>query len=108
MTSLESPASPKHRWCREHCGGEIADNGPVTPQRMTLPAKYVKKLRLNIGGKVFATTVETLTRVQPSFFAAMFGGQYDTTPDEDGEFFIDRSYRHFDRSVVFFNAFAMD
>lgn len=49
------------------------------------------KVKLNIGGTVFMTTLETLTREKDNFFSAMFSEQFNTQPDEDGEHFIDRN-----------------
>lgn len=80
MTSVEASKLIPQMLCR--CT-EHHDPTSVSPTHAHVAIadfrrKNSKKLRLNIGGKVFATTVETLTRVQPSFFAAMFSGQYDT------------------------------
>jgi len=59
--------------------------------------KDSKKIKLNVGGKVFCTTLNTLLKQKDSFFGAMFSGRYKIDPDEDGEYFIDRSYTHFDK-----------
>jgi hypothetical protein len=101
MSSIYHPTSPPRHGCRCQDQTEIGGLSPPTVHTALhdFRRKNLKKLRLNIGGKVFATTVETLTRVQPSFFASMFSGAYNTEPDDDGEFFIDRSYKHFDRYV---------
>eukprot|EP01006_Ploeotia_vitrea_P000712 TRINITY_DN103523_c0_g1_i1.p1 TRINITY_DN103523_c0_g1~~TRINITY_DN103523_c0_g1_i1.p1 ORF type:complete len:337 (-),score=28.53 TRINITY_DN103523_c0_g1_i1:103-1113(-) len=48
-----------------------------------------RKIKLNVGGKLFITTSETLVREQDTFFTAMLNGPWK--PDEDGEYFIDRS-----------------
>jgi len=50
---------------------------------------------LNIGGKIFVTSLNTLTSQRDNFFAAMFSGNFKTEPDEDGEYFIDRNPSHF-------------
>ena len=55
------------------------------------------RIRLDVGGTMFATTKSTLTRITDSFFAAMFGGRFALKPEEDGSFFIDRDpfvFRH--------------
>eukprot|EP01027_Heterolobosea_sp_BB2_P009921 GEZU01014604.1.p1 GENE.GEZU01014604.1~~GEZU01014604.1.p1 ORF type:complete len:207 (-),score=47.40 GEZU01014604.1:104-724(-) len=49
-----------------------------------------KKLKLNVGGTRFETTLTTLTSDTESMLAAMFSGRYNMEPDEDGEYFIDR------------------
>jgi len=54
-----------------------------------------KKVKLNVGGQVFVTSVETLTKEEDSMFAIMFSGRFPIRKDEDGEIFIDRSPQHF-------------
>ena len=53
------------------------------------------KIKLNVGGQIFTTSLETLTFEKGTFFSAMFSEQFDTKPDEDGEVFIDRDPKHF-------------
>jgi hypothetical protein len=53
------------------------------------------KIKLNIGGKIFTTTVDTLTKEPASLFSSMFSGNFVVEPDKDGEIFIDRSYEYF-------------
>ncbi|CAH9089398.1 unnamed protein product [Cuscuta epithymum] len=54
-------------------------------------------IRLNIGGKKFCTTVDTLTQREPdSMLAAMFSGRHTLCQDpEKGYIFIDRDGKHF-------------
>ncbi|EPS66885.1 hypothetical protein M569_07890 [Genlisea aurea] len=54
-------------------------------------------VRLNIGGKKFCTTVDTLTQREPdSMLAAMFSGRHTLYQDsEKGYVFIDRDGKHF-------------
>ncbi|GLT87438.1 hypothetical protein SLE2022_055210 [Rubroshorea leprosula] len=54
-------------------------------------------IRLNIGGKKFCTTVDTLTRREPdSMLAAMFSGRHTVCHDsEKGYVFVDRDGKHF-------------
>ncbi|PNT07013.1 hypothetical protein POPTR_013G062500v4 [Populus trichocarpa] len=54
-------------------------------------------IRLNIGGKKFCTTIDTLTRGEPdSMLAAMFRGRLMVSEDPDkGYVFIDRDGKHF-------------
>ncbi len=42
------------------------------------------KIRLNVGGQHFVTTVGTLCK-EESMLSAMFGGKFDTSPDADEE-----------------------
>lgn len=54
-------------------------------------------VRLNIGGKKFCTTFDTLTRREPdSMLAAMFSGRHTLCHDsEKGYVFVDRDGKHF-------------
>ncbi|KAJ6422583.1 hypothetical protein OIU84_027533 [Salix udensis] len=54
-------------------------------------------IRLNIGGKKFCTTIDTLTQREPdSMLAAMFSGRHTVSEDPDkGYIFIDRDGKHF-------------
>ncbi|PWA44977.1 BTB/POZ fold [Artemisia annua] len=54
-------------------------------------------VRLNIGGKKFCTTVDTLTQREPhSMLAAMFSGRHTVCKDSDkGYVFLDRDGKHF-------------
>ncbi|KAJ0793750.1 putative chromatin remodeling & transcription regulator BTB-POZ family [Helianthus annuus] len=54
-------------------------------------------VRLNIGGKKFCTTVDTLTHREPqSMLAAMFSGRHTVCKDSDkGYVFVDRDGKHF-------------
>jgi hypothetical protein len=54
-----------------------------------------QKVKLNIGGQVYATTVSTLTAEENTLFTAMFSEKYKVEPDVDGEYFIDRNGAHF-------------
>eukprot|EP01112_Ceratiomyxa_fruticulosa_P005529 TRINITY_DN16197_c0_g1_i1.p1 TRINITY_DN16197_c0_g1~~TRINITY_DN16197_c0_g1_i1.p1 ORF type:complete len:109 (-),score=19.41 TRINITY_DN16197_c0_g1_i1:37-363(-) len=50
----------------------------------------LEPIQLNIGGKKFSTTLDTLTRYKGSFFSVMFEGNIPLKPCKDGSFFIDR------------------
>jgi hypothetical protein len=52
---------------------------------------FSKKILLDIGGKIFATSQPTLTNGKSHFFTAMFSGKYSTKPNEEGTYFIDRN-----------------
>ncbi|XP_048321368.1 FH protein interacting protein FIP2 [Ziziphus jujuba] len=54
-------------------------------------------VRLNIGGKKFCTTIDTLTQREPdSMLAAMFTGRRTISQDpENGFVFVDRDGKHF-------------
>jgi len=46
-------------------------------------------VKLNVGGKIYKTTLNTLRKDPDSMLCAMFSGRYELKPDEDGSFFID-------------------
>lgn len=48
------------------------------------------KVKLDVGGKVFYTTLAALTS-RPGFFRVLFGGYVNLSMDADGSIFIDRS-----------------
>ncbi|XP_044273110.1 BTB/POZ domain-containing protein KCTD11 isoform X1 [Varanus komodoensis] len=52
---------------------------------------------LNVGGKLYSTTLETLTRFPDSMLGAMFRGPQPALTDSRGNYFIDRdgkAFRH--------------
>ncbi|XP_071503815.1 BTB/POZ domain-containing adapter for CUL3-mediated RhoA degradation protein 3-like [Diadema antillarum] len=55
------------------------------------PSKYVK---LNVGGALFYTTIDTLTK-QDNMLRAMFSGRMEVLTDSEGWILIDRSGKHF-------------
>jgi hypothetical protein len=55
--------------------------------------KYDQIVSLNIGGQLFSTTVETLTK-EKCLFTKMFSGQFGL-PEHQGATFIDRDPTHF-------------
>ncbi|ORX62915.1 hypothetical protein DM01DRAFT_164414 [Hesseltinella vesiculosa] len=56
---------------------------------------FQKKIKLNVGGDTFETTLTTLQREPLSLLAMMFSGRYLLEPDQDGAYFIDRDPMHF-------------
>jgi len=56
---------------------------------------FSKLVKLNVGGHLFSTSLETLTKDPGSMLHAMFSGRFDTKPSEDGSYFIDRDGTHF-------------
>ena len=52
-------------------------------------------VKLNVGGKRFTTSLQTLTRDPNSMLAAMFSGRHEVETTEDGSFFIDRDGTYF-------------
>jgi hypothetical protein len=52
-------------------------------------------VKLNVGGKRFETSVQTLRRISHTFFDAYFSGRYAQDVCEDGSIFVDRDGEHF-------------
>ncbi len=53
------------------------------------------RVKLDVGGQHFMTSVSTLTSDPASLLATMFSGVHPITKSEDGTYFIDRDGRHF-------------
>ncbi|KAK3741075.1 hypothetical protein QZH41_001136 [Actinostola sp. cb2023] len=51
---------------------------------------FSSTIKLNVGGQVFSTSLQTLTKDAGSMLHAMFSGRFDTKPADDGSYFIDR------------------
>lgn len=57
---------------------------------------FKKHIKLNVGGQIFKTSLETLLKDPDSMLASMFSERFDVKPDEeDGAYFIDRDGTHF-------------
>ncbi|KAK3095708.1 hypothetical protein FSP39_017888 [Pinctada imbricata] len=53
------------------------------------------RIKLDIGGHQFTTSLTTLTRDPESMLAAMFSGRHQLKVEQDGSYFIDRDGVHF-------------
>lgn len=54
--------------------------------RLQQPVAFnASKIKLNIGGKLFVTSMDTLVSEKPSFFSAWFSEQFNHEPDADGK-----------------------
>ena len=51
---------------------------------------FGSSVKLNVGGTMYRTSLETLRKDADSMLSAMFSGRFDLKPDEDGAYFIDR------------------
>jgi len=52
---------------------------------------FGRTVKLNVGGKIYKTTLSTLQKDPDSMLCAMFSGRHELKPDEeDGAYFIDR------------------
>jgi hypothetical protein len=54
------------------------------------PFISTQKVKLDVGGKLFATTIHTLTTIPDCYFGTTFSGRWEIELDSDGTFFIDR------------------
>lgn len=53
------------------------------------------KIKLDIGGQIFSTSMQTLRRDEESMLAAMFSGRFELKKEADGSYFIDRDGTYF-------------
>lgn len=58
------------------------------------PHNY-RYIKLNVGGRLFLTSIETLTK-QDNMLRAMFSGRMEVCTDSDGYIIIDRCGKHFE------------
>jgi len=56
---------------------------------------HSNRVLLDIGGSLFSTTTETLTKIPDSMIARMFSGRFPIHVNDDGRIFIDRDGTHF-------------
>ena len=56
---------------------------------------FDESIKLNIGGNMFQTSIETLTRKSESVIAGMFSSKFNLKRGDDGCYFIDRDGTHF-------------
>jgi len=60
-----------------------------------------KKVRLDVGGKIFSCSLDILCR-EDNFFCSMFSGRFQLEQDQfDGSYFIDRSPFYFEYILDF-------
>ncbi|ORZ15335.1 hypothetical protein BCR42DRAFT_416886 [Absidia repens] len=62
------------------------------PQSLTT---FPNKIKLNVGGDIFETSLATLKKDRSSLLAAMFSGKHPIDSDHEGSYFIDRDPTHF-------------
>ena len=67
-----------------------------------------QRLKLNVGGSKFETTLSTLTRHPDSMLGAMFSGRHEVPQDDDGYVFIDRDGTHFRIILNFLRTGVLD
>jgi BTB/POZ domain-containing adapter for CUL3-mediated RhoA degradation protein len=76
--------------------GASASSGKPTSglSAMSLSSNH-RYVKLNVGGRLFSTSIDTLTK-QDNMLRAMFSGRMDVITDSDGYILIDRSGKHFE------------
>jgi len=57
--------------------------------------KMQGKVKLDVGGKLFSTTISSLTKYPDSMLGAMFSGRYEIMKNDDDCVFIDRDPKYF-------------
>ncbi|XP_030630832.1 BTB/POZ domain-containing protein KCTD21-like [Chanos chanos] len=63
---------------------------------------------VNVGGEVYMTTLDTLTRCRDSMLGAMFTGQIPLLRDKRGNFFIDRDGKVFRYILNYLRSNSLD
>jgi hypothetical protein len=58
-------------------------------------AFQTSKIKLDVGGHTFTTSLQTLTSVPDTYLESCFSGRFPLAPDADDRFFIDRNGDHF-------------
>jgi len=70
---------------------------PKLQKTSSFLTKTRKKIRLDVGGTLFTTSLATMQAVHEpqSMLAAMFGGRFELQEDENGHIFLDRDPTNF-------------
>ncbi|XP_037319973.2 BTB/POZ domain-containing protein KCTD21-like [Pungitius pungitius] len=63
---------------------------------------------LNVGGEIYTTTLDTLTRCRDSMLGAMFTGQMPVLRDQGGNVFIDRDGKVFRYILNYLRSSSLD
>ena len=66
-----------------------------TLSRRISSINFESTLTLNVGGNIYQTSLETLTKYPGSLLADMFSARFDLKQGSDGCYFIDRDGTHF-------------
>ena len=73
----------------DNAGQEKADIQEIT--KTLNEVHFASTIKLNVGGKIYKTTLDTLRKDPDSMLCAMFSGRFKLKADEDdGAYFIDR------------------
>jgi len=74
-----------------------AERAALDAEKAAMCALQTSKIKLDVGGHSFTTSLPTLTSVPDTYLAALFSGRHPLAPDVEGAFafFIDRNGDHF-------------
>eukprot|EP01032_Pedospumella_encystans_P014702 gene14702-16865_t len=64
-------------------------------ERLSHIKSFESKIKLDVGGVKFTTSLTTLRRFPDTMIGAMFSGRHTMHLDEDGHYFLDRDGTHF-------------
>lgn len=65
-------------------------------------------LKVNVGGKIFVTTKETLCHFQNCYFDALFKYNNAITDETTNEIFVDRNPKYFDLILDYMRGYNID
>ncbi|XP_060554299.1 uncharacterized protein LOC132715323 [Ruditapes philippinarum] len=95
---LEEQARKRKEELDRECANfqKAKDNFDTELKRMSEVYKIQEnRIKLDIGGQQFTTSLLTLMKDSNSMFAAMFSGRHKLRQESDGSYFIDRDGAHF-------------
>lgn len=72
------------------CSYDFPSSSASTSSTSASSSSADRRVKLDVGGKIFSTTLSTLTRLSDNFFSAMFSGRFPLKLQDDGSLFIDR------------------
>ena len=98
--------------------GERSQQETLQPERVEMHsteavveenrAQFKQRVKLNVGGTKFETTLSTLTRCPDSMLGAMFSGRHEVPVDDEGYAFIDRDGTQFRTILNFLRTGRLD
>eukprot|EP01032_Pedospumella_encystans_P010607 gene10607-12385_t len=71
------------------------DEWEAEKKKLSVIKTFERKIKLDVGGNRFTTSLTTLRRFPDTMLGAMFSGRHAMHLDEEGYYFIDRDGTHF-------------